>query len=57
MSFRRSVNNFMVHRVKRDGFLAKKVHLWEILLHYFIQKKFAVKSHRIIVETYDDYAL
>ena len=38
-------------------FCAKKVYLWGILLHYFIQKKSAVKVDRILVETHGEHAL
>ena len=40
-----------------SDFVPKKVYLWEILLHYFIQKKSAAETHRILVETYSDHAL
>ena len=38
-------------------FAPNKVHLRRILLHYFIQNKFATEAHRILVETYGDNAL
>ena len=38
-------------------FVSNKVYLREILLHYFIQNKFAAEAHRILVETYGDNAL
>lgn len=38
-------------------FVPKKEYLRAILLHYFIQKKSAAEAHRILVETYGDYAL
>jgi len=38
-------------------FHAKKEYLRGILLHYFIQKKFTAKAHRILVETYGDHIL
>ena len=38
-------------------FVPKKVYLWGILLHYFIQKKSAAEAHRILFETYSDHAL
>ncbi|KAG5327557.1 MOS1T transposase, partial [Pseudoatta argentina] len=38
-------------------FVANKVYLRGILLHYFIQKKSAAEAHRILVQTYDDNAL
>ena len=34
--------------------MPKKVYLWGILLHYFIQKKSAAEAHKILVETYSD---
>ena len=40
-----------------SGFVPKKVYLWGILLHYFVQKKSAAEAHRILVETYGDNAL
>ena len=40
-----------------SDFVPKKVYLWEILLHYFIQKKSAAEAHRILVETNSGYAL
>jgi len=46
------------HNVKDVEFCAKKEYLREILLHYFIQKKFAADTeHRILVEIYSDHAL
>jgi len=44
------------HSIKHVEFRAKK-NLRRILLHYFIQKKFAVEAHRILAETYSDHAL
>ena len=38
-------------------FVPKKVYLWGILLHYFIQKKSAAEAHRILVKTYSNHAL
>jgi len=35
----------------------QKEYLRGIFLHYFIQEKSAAKTHRILVETYGDYAL
>jgi len=52
MSLRRNVNNSFFHSVKHVEFCVKKKYLREILLHYFILKKSAVKEHRILVETY-----
>ena len=40
-----------------SDFVPKKVYLRRILLHNFIQKKFAAETHRILVETYGDHAL
>ncbi|KAL0130804.1 hypothetical protein PUN28_002426 [Cardiocondyla obscurior] len=40
-----------------SNFVPKKEYLRTILLHYFIQKMTAVEAHRILVETYGDYAL
>jgi len=34
-----------------------KEYLRGILLHYFFQKKSAAETHKILVETYGDYAL
>ena len=52
-----SVNNFVFYSVKHVGFRAKEVYLRRILLHYFIQKKFAAEAHKILVETDSDHAL
>ncbi|KAG5317782.1 MOS1T transposase, partial [Pseudoatta argentina] len=38
-------------------FVPNKVYLRGILLHYFIQKKSAAETHRILVQTYGDNAL
>ena len=38
-------------------FVRKKMYLREILLHYFIQKKSAAETCRILVKTYGDHAL
>ncbi|KAG5327738.1 MOS1T transposase, partial [Pseudoatta argentina] len=38
-------------------FVPNKVYLRGILLHYFIKKKSAAETHRILVQTYDDNAL
>ncbi|KAG5326433.1 MOS1T transposase, partial [Pseudoatta argentina] len=38
-------------------FVPNKVYLRGILLHYFIQKKSAAETHRILVHTYGDNAL
>ena len=38
-------------------FVPTKQHMREVLLHYYISKKKAVESHRILVETYGEYAL
>ena len=40
-----------------SDFVPKKVYLLEILLHYFIKKKSAAETHRILVETYEDHAV
>ena len=32
-------------------------HLREVILHYFISKKTAPESHRILVKVYDEHAL
>ena len=37
--------------------MPKKVYLWGILLHNFIQKKSAAEAHRIFIETYGNRAL
>ena len=39
------------------GFRTKKGYLQGILLHYFIQKKSAADTYRILVETYSKHAL
>ena len=54
MSFRRSVNNFVFHSVKHAGFLAKESVFVRILLHFFIQKKSAAETQRILDKTYGD---
>jgi len=38
-------------------FELKKRHLWEVLLYFFNVKKFAVESHRLLVEAYGETAL
>ena len=40
-----------------SDFVAKKVYLRGILLHYFIQNKSAPEAHIILVETYSDHNL
>ena len=40
-----------------SAFVANKVYLWGILLHYYIQNKSVAETHRIFVETYGDNAL
>lgn len=40
-----------------SSFVPSKEYLRGILLHYFIQKKSAAESHRILVETYKEHAL
>ena len=40
-----------------SDFVPKKVYLWGILLHYFIQKKSVAEAHRILVEIYGDHSL
>ena len=43
--------------LNRSNFKPKKVYLWGILLHNFIQKKSAAEALRMLVETYGDHAL
>ena len=61
MVIRHSVNIFffilLLLVLKMSSFEPNKVYLQEILLHYFIQKKSAAETHRILVETYDGNAL
>ena len=52
-----SVNKIILLVVKMSTFVANKVYLRRILLHYFIQNKSAAEAHRILVETYGDTAL
>ena len=40
-----------------SDFMPKKVYLWGILLHNFIQKKSAIEAHRILAEIYGNHAL
>lgn len=42
--------------LKMSNFLPTKQHLREVLLHYFILKKSAAESYRLLVETYNDNA-
>jgi hypothetical protein len=37
-------------------FIPKKQHLREVLLHYYISKKSAAETHRILVNIYADHA-
>ena len=37
-----------------SAFVPIKVYLRGILLHYFIQNKFAAEAHRFLVQTYGD---
>ncbi|KAG5327808.1 MOS1T transposase, partial [Pseudoatta argentina] len=37
-------------------FIPKKQHLREVLLHYFILKKSAAETHRLLVDIYDEHA-
>lgn len=37
--------------------MPKKEHIREVLLHYFILKKTAAETHRLLVEAYGDHAL
>ena len=54
MSFLQNVNNFVFFRALTIlDFVPNKVYLRGILLHYFIQKKFATDAHRIPIETYN----
>ena len=57
MSFRRSANDFIFHSIKHVGCRIKKLYLWGILVHPFIQKKSAADVHIILVEIYGDYSL
>ena len=45
------------YSIKHVRFRAKIVFLRGILLHYFIQKKSAAETLRILIETYSDHAL
>ncbi|KAG5307775.1 MOS1T transposase, partial [Pseudoatta argentina] len=49
-------SNFLLV-LKMSIFVPYKVYLRGILLHYFIQKKSAAETHRILVQTYGDNAL
>jgi histone-lysine N-methyltransferase SETMAR len=40
-----------------NNFVPSNMHLREVLLHYFILKKTAAESHRLLVEAYSDHAL
>jgi transposase len=40
-----------------ENFVPEKHHLREVLLHYFILKKSAAESHRMLVEAYGIHAL
>ena len=40
-----------------SNFVAQKVFLRGVLLHYFNMKKTATESHRILVEVYGEHAL
>lgn len=49
--------SFLFHNVKYFEFIAKKIYVWEISLHYFIaHKKCVAESWRILFETYGDPA-
>jgi len=37
-------------------FIPKKQHLREVLLHYFILKKNAAETHRLLVDIYGEHA-
>lgn len=39
-----------------ENFVPKKQHLREVLLHYFISKKSAYETHKLLVEVYGEYA-
>jgi len=43
--------------MKMSVFESKKRHLREILLYFFSMKKFAIESHRLLVEAYHEAAL
>ena len=63
MLARNSVNNVFfvgsknVLVLKMSSFVPNKVYLRGILLHYYIQKKYAAETLRILVETYGGNAL
>ena len=40
-----------------SNFVSNSHHLREVLLHYFISKKTAAESHRILVKLYGKHAL
>ena len=40
--------------LKMSEFIPKKQHLREVLLHYFILKKSAVETHRLLVDIYGE---
>ena len=52
-----SVNKVILVSSENIYFVPNKVYLQGILLHYFIQNKFAAEAHRILVETYSDHVL
>ena len=39
-----------------SNFVPNSHHLREVLLHYFISKKTAAESHRILVKVHDEHA-
>jgi len=43
--------------MKISVFEAKKRHLREVLLYFFSVKKFAIESHRLLVENYSEAIL
>ena len=40
-----------------SNFVSNYHHLREVLLHYFISKKTAAESHRILAKVYSEHAL
>ena len=52
-----SVNKVILLVLKMFTFVPNKAYLRGILLHYFIQNKYAAEAHRILVETCGDDAL
>ncbi len=56
MTFVQSVNNNYFHVIENVEFCAKKQHLREVLLHYFLLKKSAAETNRLLVEVYGEHA-